>query len=272
MVAIAEAIGNFKHRGSPQRRRHRVCSAENPRFCNSSRLFVARCSLSVDHSRYPAIYPGASALSRAGRGTGFRGVDAEHNCGELRSLPLNINGANTYQFVMSNPVGNVDPWGLAGGVIGKGVPATAPGSAPGSGSVTATGKSGPIPTGIPGTTVSVGATGTASTGGNYTGSVTRTAKVNTGGGSSVSVGVTATGSGKITKNPKSPNGGVQVKCQVSFPVGQGPLVKFFATYNPLIQQYSGGAQLSVGKSDSIGVTVQPGPGGQNYMVTGTFGL
>ena len=25
-----------------------------------------------------------------------------------------INGANTYQFVMSNPVGNVDPWGLAG--------------------------------------------------------------------------------------------------------------------------------------------------------------
>ncbi len=24
-----------------------------------------------------------------------------------------INGANTYQFVMSNPVGNVDPWGLA---------------------------------------------------------------------------------------------------------------------------------------------------------------
>ena len=45
------------------------------------------------------------------RGTGFHGADAEHNCGELRSLPLNINGANTYQFVLSNPVGNVDPWG-----------------------------------------------------------------------------------------------------------------------------------------------------------------
>ena len=59
----------------------------------------------------PAGYPGAAALSRAGRGTGFRGGDAEHNCGELRSLPLNINGANTYQFVMSNPVGNVDPFG-----------------------------------------------------------------------------------------------------------------------------------------------------------------
>ncbi len=26
-----------------------------------------------------------------------------------------INGANTYQFVMSNPVGNVDPWGLSAG-------------------------------------------------------------------------------------------------------------------------------------------------------------
>ena len=148
-------------------------------------------------------------------GTGLCGGDAEHNCGELRSLPLNINGANTYQFVVSNPVGNVDPWGLAGGVTGKGVPATAPGSAPGSGSVTVTGKSGPIPTGIPGTTVSVGATGTASTGGNYTGSATGTVTVKTGGGSSVSVGVTATGSGKITKNPKSPNGGVQVKCQVT---------------------------------------------------------
>ena len=272
VAAIAEAIPESRQRGRPQRRRPDVCSAVNPRFSNSSRLFVDRCSLTVDEGQDPAGYPGAAAHCRAGRGTGFRGADEERKCIEHRSLPLNINGANTYQFVVSNPVGNVDPWGLAAGVTGKGVPATAPGSAPGSGSVTVTGKSGPIPTGIPGTTVSVGATGTASTGGNYTGSVTGTAKANTGGGSSVSVGVTATGSGKITKNPKSPNGGVQVKCQVSFPVGQGPLVKFFATYNPLIQQYSGGAQLSVGKSDSIGVTVQPGPGGPNYMVTGTFGF
>ena len=194
MVAIVETTSESKHGGTG------LCGGDAEHNCGELRSLP--------------LNPGAAALSR-GVGTGFRGADEERKCIEHRSLPLNINGANTYQFVMSNPVGNVDPWGLAGGVIGKGVPATAPGSAPGSGSVTATGKSGPIPTGIPGTTVSVGATGTASTGGNYTGSVTGTAKVNTGGGSSVSVGVTATGSGKITKNPKSPNGGVQVKCQVT---------------------------------------------------------
>ncbi len=228
MVAIVETTSESKHGGTG------LCGGDAEHNCGELRslpLNPGAAALSragrgtgfrgvdeerkcIEHRSLP-LNPGAAALSRAGRGTVFRGADAEHICGELRSLPLNINGANTYQFVMSNPVGNVDPWGLAGGVIGKGVPATAPGSAPGSGSVTATGKSGPIPTGIPGTTVSVGATGTASTGGNYTGSVTGTAKVNTGGGSSVSVGVTATGSGKITKNPKSPNGGVQVKCQVT---------------------------------------------------------
>ncbi len=113
MVAIAEAISEFKPRGRRQLRRTSVCSAENPRFCSFSRLFVDRCSLTVDDGQGPAGYPGAAALSRAGRGTGFRGVDAEHNCGELRSLPLNINGANTYQFVMNNPVGSTDPNGQA---------------------------------------------------------------------------------------------------------------------------------------------------------------
>ena len=140
MVAIAESISNFKSRGRPQRRRHRVCYAENPRFCSFSRLFVDRCSLAVDEGQDPAGYPGAAAhprpgasagfrgadaehncgehrslplnpgaaaLSRAGRGTGFRGVDAKHNCGELRSPPLNINGANMYQFVMNDPVDSI---------------------------------------------------------------------------------------------------------------------------------------------------------------------
>ena len=111
MVAIAESISNFKSRGRPQRRRHRVCYAENPRFCSFSRLFVDRCSLAVDEGQDPAGYPGAAAHPRPGASAGFRGADAEHNCGEHRSLPLNINGANTYQFVMSNPVGNVDPLG-----------------------------------------------------------------------------------------------------------------------------------------------------------------
>ena len=75
----------------------------------------SRLSTGVAHreiNQDPAGYPGAAALSR-GVGTGFRGVDAKHNCGEHRSPPLNIDGANTYQFVMSNPVGNVDPWGLS---------------------------------------------------------------------------------------------------------------------------------------------------------------
>ncbi len=112
MIAIAEAISESKHGGRRQLRRTSVCSAVNPRFSNSSLLFVDRCSLTVDEGQDPAGYPGAAALSRAGRGTGFRGADAEHNCGELRSPPLNINGANTHQFVVSNPVGNVDPWGL----------------------------------------------------------------------------------------------------------------------------------------------------------------
>ena len=144
MVAIAESISNFKHRDRPQRRRHRVCSAENPRFCSFSRLFVDRCSLTVDEGQDPAGYPGAAAHPRpgasagfrgadaehncgehrspplnpgaaahcrAGRGTGFRGVDAKRNCIEHRSLPLNINGSNTYQFVMSNPVEFTDPLG-----------------------------------------------------------------------------------------------------------------------------------------------------------------
>ncbi len=145
MVAIAEAISESKHGGRRQLRRTSVCSAVNPRFCSFSRLFVGRCSLTVDEGQDPAIYPGAAAHPRLGAsagfrgvdakhncgkhrspplnpgaaalsrgvGTGFRGADAEHNCGEHCSPPLNINGANTYQFVMSNPVGNVDPWGLS---------------------------------------------------------------------------------------------------------------------------------------------------------------
>ena len=112
MVAIAESISNFKHRDRPQRRRHRVCYAENPRFCSFSRLFVDRCSLTVDEGQDPAGYPGAAAHPRPGASAGFRGADAEHNCGEHCSPPLNINGANTYQLVMSTPVNGTDPLGL----------------------------------------------------------------------------------------------------------------------------------------------------------------
>ena len=145
-----------------------------------------------------------------------------------------INGANTYQFVGSDPAGNVDPWGLAGGATATGqvIPATTPGSPPGSGSVTVTGTTGPVATGIPGTTVTVGATGTASTGGGYTGSVTATGTVKTGGGSSVSIGIRGAGSGKITKQPKSPTGGVQIKCQYKSAPVLGATLSPFATYRP----------------------------------------
>ena len=58
-----------------------------------------------------ANYPGAAALTRHPASTGFRGGDATSSLG-LSPNALNINGANTYQFVMSNPVGSVDVAGL----------------------------------------------------------------------------------------------------------------------------------------------------------------
>ena len=53
--------------------------------------------------------PGAAAHTRLGGGTGFRGVEEvfPSRC----AAPLNVNGANTYQFVMGDPAGRVDPWG-----------------------------------------------------------------------------------------------------------------------------------------------------------------
>ncbi|MHB1768608.1 MAG: RHS repeat-associated core domain-containing protein [Phycisphaerae bacterium] len=70
----------------------------------------SRLSPGVAHreiNQDPLSYPGAVALTRLGSGTRFR-------LGNGSSDRLNINGANTYQFVESNPVGNVDPNGLSG--------------------------------------------------------------------------------------------------------------------------------------------------------------
>ena len=61
--------------------------------------------------------PGAAAHTRLGGGTGFRGVEEvfPSRC----AAPLNVNGANTYQFVVGDPVGRVDPTGTSiGGAIG----------------------------------------------------------------------------------------------------------------------------------------------------------
>ena len=184
-----------------------------------------------------------------------------------------INGANTYQFVESNPVGNVDPWGLAAGATATGqvIPATTPGSSPGSGSVTVTGTTGPVPTGVPGTTVTIGATGTASTGGNYTGSATGTVTVNTGGGSSVSVSTTGTATGKLTKNPTQPSYQWVVKCQptVKTPLPGNPPFSPYVIYNPNPGPGNPPWQLGV-QSGNFRFNISPNPGGTTFMITGTF--
>ena len=51
-------------------------------------------------------HPGAAALTRHPASAKFRPASGA-------SGRLNINGANTYQFVMSNPAGNMDVWGTA---------------------------------------------------------------------------------------------------------------------------------------------------------------
>ena len=48
-------------------------------------------------------YPGAAALTRRGGGTGFRWIE-EAVFASSSSLQLRINGADTYRFVVSNPV------------------------------------------------------------------------------------------------------------------------------------------------------------------------
>ncbi len=62
--------------------------------------------------------PGAAAQSRS-LGTGFRAVDATNGFG-LSPNALNINGADTYQFVGSDPVGLVDAMGTDSMVISPG--------------------------------------------------------------------------------------------------------------------------------------------------------
>ena len=63
-----------------------------------------------EKNKYPAGSAGAAAHSR-GLGKEFRGIEETDSAGERRSSQLNINGANTYQFVESNPVENVDTLG-----------------------------------------------------------------------------------------------------------------------------------------------------------------
>ena len=57
-------------------------------------------------------YPGAAAHMQPAAATGFRAVDVTSGFG-LSPNALNINGADTYQFVGSDPVGRVDATGTA---------------------------------------------------------------------------------------------------------------------------------------------------------------
>ncbi len=56
-------------------------------------------------------YPGAAAHMRPAAATGFCEVDATSGFG-LSPNALNINGADTYQFVGSDPTSYADPSGL----------------------------------------------------------------------------------------------------------------------------------------------------------------
>ena len=60
-------------------------------------------------------YPGAAAQPQPPVSAKFREGDPTRGFG-LSPNALDINGANTYQFVMSNPVGSVDAWRLSAAV------------------------------------------------------------------------------------------------------------------------------------------------------------
>jgi RHS repeat-associated protein len=139
-----------------------------------------------------------------------------------------INGANTYQFVNSSPVGNVDAEGLAGATVtGSAVPAppstpgTSPAKPPGSGTVGAGATTGSVPTGLPGTDIKVGAGGTVSTGGTVTGQITGAVTKNLGNGTTATVKVTGEAKDNLTKNPNKPIVNVGVKCTIARPLNTG---------------------------------------------------
>ena len=72
---------------------------------------VAAVEAILESKANGGLDPGATAHTRPGGGTGFRGVEEvfPSRC----AAPLNINRANTYRLVMGNPVGAADPSGLS---------------------------------------------------------------------------------------------------------------------------------------------------------------
>jgi RHS repeat-associated protein len=179
-------------------------------------------------------------------------------------------GINLYGYVDSSPVGNVDPSGEATGVLvtGQVIPAIAPGSPAGQGKVVVG-----VTTGVPGTNVKVGASGTVTTGGTITGSVKGAATTNVGHGTMVTLKGTAKATDNLTKSRNTPNVNVGVKCQVNVP-SEGGFPAFVASMNAAMGAILGGGPGQVGPNYSVGggASVPLGSGLQlSGSITQSFG-
>ena len=156
-----------------------------------------------------------------------------------------INGANTYQFAMSNPVGFIDPYGSVASATGTVTPSTTPGSAPGSGTASATATTGPVNTGISGVSVSGSTTGTLNTNGSYSGAVTATATAKLSNGISASLSATASSFGKLNKNPAIPTLQEQIQAAIMAQLTKNSSLSFICKYQPTNHNYSIGPQSVV---------------------------
>ncbi len=139
MVAVNEIISETKLAGKYRRRGTSVASAssvvnltdQRPRIPDQKRgtsddLLIDHCSLEIERSAcqgmtldpVTGLYYTRNRNCSPSLGSVLRqepksrlSAGVAHR--EINQDPLQyINGANTYQFVMSNPVGRVDPWGL----------------------------------------------------------------------------------------------------------------------------------------------------------------
>ena len=156
-----------------------------------------------------------------------------------------VNGANTYQFAMSNPVGFIDPYGSVASATGTVTPSTTPGSAPGSGTASATATTGPVNTGISGVSVSGSTTGTLNTNGSYSGAVTATATAKLSNGISASLSATASSFGKLNKNPAIPTLQEQIQAAIMAQLTKNSSLSFICKYQPTNHNYSIGPQSVV---------------------------
>ena len=234
----SEAVSGGRHTEGCQRGR---CGACGPPFASPRRREL---------SAYHLVEIRPRSVLLGGSQNSSRREVSNTRTGSLDPLQY-INGANTYQFVGSDPVGMVDAEGWASGVLptGQVIPATAPGSAPGSGKVVVGASTSPVRI-APGVTGSGGATATVTTGGNVTGKATVTVTTNVGNGTTVTAKATAKVTGKIAGNPGMPNLSVGAKCQVNSSLGGLPFDVYIGgkTYNLGSPSALSGATVTAGVS------------------------